>query len=135
GGRLNGNLLAAGFAVNANKVAASWSRIAERAQRIFTERKTALAGAARVLETVSYARVLERGFALVRNEAGVVIRRAGDVAAGARGQIQFADGARDVAFGGGATKPKTPPAKPSAKSPSKPKANPRQAPRQQRLFD
>ncbi len=136
GGRLNGNLLAAGFAVNANKVAASWSRIAERAQRILTERKTALAGAARVLETVSYARILERGFALVRDEAGAVIRRADAAPAGARGQIQFADGAREVTFGGASkAKRQTPPSKPPAKSAAKPKTTPRQPPRQQRLFD
>jgi len=128
GGRHNKNLLAAGFAVGENKVASNWARITERAARIYRDRKTALAGTARVLETVSYARVLERGFALVRDEAGALIRRAGAAPAGAHGEIQFADGARGVTFdGAGEGKPPKSAAKSAVKSKAKP--------RQQGLFD
>jgi exodeoxyribonuclease VII large subunit len=48
----------------------------------------------RLLETVSYRAVLERGFALVRGEDGTVRRRAGQVGKGEQIGITFADGER-----------------------------------------
>ncbi len=128
GGRLHKNILAAGFAVSGNRLASHWARISERAERIFHDRKTALAGTVRVLETVSYAQVLDRGFALVRDDAGSLIRRADAVQAGGQGEVQFADGVTGVVFG---DPPKKAATAPALKTSRKTKAKPRQ----QGLFD
>ncbi len=127
-GRLTPNLLAAGFATRENKITAAWSRIADRTERTVTDRRSRLASAARVLAAVSYQNVLERGFALVRDEGGNLLRRAGETAGTAGGEIQFADGARGFRFEGAPRKPG--PKKEQAKSKAK-----KTAPRQQRLFD
>ncbi len=124
GARLNKNLLSVGFAMRENRIAAAWARISERADRILADRDAKLAAAARVLRTVSYQSVLDRGFALVRNQEGALIRRTVEAAAGEDGQIQFADGVRSVVFGDtGRSPPRKKPAKSRAKS------------RQQGLFD
>ena len=100
GARLNRNLLSATFANNGNAVAAAWRRIGERADRILGDRRAKLETAARVLQTVSYQSVLKRGFALVRDADGRLIRRAGEAAAGAAGEVTFVDGTRGVVFDG-----------------------------------
>jgi exodeoxyribonuclease VII large subunit len=51
-----------------------------------------LDGQARLLETLGYHSVLARGFALVRDEDGTMVRRASDVKSGAALDIEFADG-------------------------------------------
>lgn len=72
-----------------------------------------LEGFGRILETVSYRKVLERGFVLVRGESGAVKRRATSVISGQKLQLIFADGVidatadRDTA----GTRKSTPPAK------------------------
>ena len=109
--------------------------------------------AGRVLKSVSYENVLERGFALVRDADGGVIARAGDVNAGATAVVQFADGARAASFGelaqgahsakpqakGPKTAPKiekTVKTAPAAQKVTKPKAKKKEAPpTQQGLFD
>jgi exodeoxyribonuclease VII large subunit len=63
---------------------------AERAQ--LNDAQRALDGVSRVLETVSYRAVLERGFALVRGNDGHVRRRAADVALGEHLSLTFTDG-------------------------------------------
>lgn len=69
----------------------------------------------RLLATLSHKAVLARGFALVKDANGAVIKSAGDVAAGAALSLEFADGeAQAIATTGGA-KPKGPVSKPSAK--------------------
>jgi len=55
-----------------------------------------LSGAAKLLAAVSYERVLDRGFALVRRASDEPVRSAGDVAKGEALQIQFADGRVNV---------------------------------------
>ncbi len=63
--------------------------------------------AGRLLASVSYTSVLQRGFALVRNESGEPVRLARDVGAGQRLGLQFADGiVRVQAQGGEAQKPR-----------------------------
>jgi exodeoxyribonuclease VII large subunit len=56
------------------------------------EARTRLEAAGARLDSVSYAKVLERGFALVADGAGHPITRAAGVRPGARLQIRFADG-------------------------------------------
>jgi len=130
-GRLTPGLLAAGFAQRENRIAASWSRIAERTDRLVNDRRSRLASAVRVLSAVSYQNVLERGFALVRSGDGVLLRRAADTASVAAGEIQFADGARAISFIGGG--PQKTAKKTEKSTPSKPE--PAVRPRQPRLFD
>lgn len=60
------------------------------------ERLAALGG---LLNSLSYRGVLERGFALVRMEAGKVVRRAGDLPATGAVSLVFADGARAAHLG------------------------------------
>ncbi len=128
GARLNKNLLSAGFAVRGNQIASFWARIAERADRMVSDRDSKLTAASRVLRTVSYQNVLDRGFALVRDKDGVLLRRFGDVVAGTSGEVQFADGAHGIVFDGqGKPAPQKRPRKTTAKKPAKA--------RQQRLFD
>jgi exodeoxyribonuclease VII large subunit len=62
----------------------------------------------RVLDSVSYRSVLERGFVLVRGEDGAIRRRAKAVATGERLSLNFADGTRTaVAEGPASAKPKS----------------------------
>ena len=55
-------------------------------------RRDLLEGRAKLLSTLGYEAVLARGFALVRDAAGVTLRSARAIAVGDRLEIQFADG-------------------------------------------
>ncbi len=99
-GRLTPSLLAAGFATRENRVATAWRRIGDRTERLVDDRRSRLQASSRVLAAVSYQNVLDRGFALVRDDAGGLIRRAADAAKAAGGEIQFADGVRGFRFDG-----------------------------------
>jgi exodeoxyribonuclease VII large subunit len=64
-----------------------------------------------MLEAVSYRGVLARGFALVRDEAGMPLRRAAEIREGQALRIEFADGEVSAAAAAGrpfpdATRPK-----------------------------
>lgn len=73
--------------------------------RLETDRKR-LENAARMLESISYRAVLERGFVLVRGSDGKVKRRAGAIAFGEHLSLTFADGEKNViAEGAGAHGP------------------------------
>lgn len=132
GARLNKNLLSAGFAVWENKSAALWVRVSQRADRIVSDGEAKLSAAGRVLQTLSYQNVLDRGFALVRDNDGKLLRRASDVIAGSVGAVQFADAAHNVVFapGGKTELKKRPPEKAAKKTVGK-----SAKPRQPRLFD
>ena len=80
-----------------------------------------------MLAAVSYQNVLERGFALVRDVDGALIRRASETAGVPSGEIHFADGVRGFRFDGTA-----PQKSPKKSEKSKP---PAAKPRQPRLFD
>ncbi|WP_018265912.1 exodeoxyribonuclease VII large subunit [Methylosinus sp. LW4] len=60
--------------------------------RILDERQARLDRLDQLRLSLGYKQVLARGFALVRDEADNLLRRAGDVTLGARVKIQFADG-------------------------------------------
>lgn len=74
-----------------------------------------LAQADRLLNTLSHQAILARGFALVTDKAGKLVKLASEVAPGAELSLRFADGEADaVAVGGGKpTKPKSPDKKPT----------------------
>lgn len=79
--------------------------LGERATRAQTARlkqaRRHLDGLSRVLESISYRAVLERGFALVRGEDGAVRRRAGSVTPGEALTLTFADGEAKAVAGEG----------------------------------
>jgi len=55
----------------------------------------------RLLEANSFTKVLERGFALVRDESGRAVKQASALADGARVSITFADETRQAVMGTG----------------------------------
>jgi len=65
-----------------------------------------LEGLARELELISYRKVLERGFALVKGEDGAVRRRAADLQSGESLSLTFADGDAKALAGEGDGRPK-----------------------------
>ncbi len=68
-------------------------RARRRAIRAMLDRaRRKLDGEAKLLETLGYHNVLARGFALVRDAEGAMVRRASEVRAGAALDIEFADG-------------------------------------------
>jgi len=73
----------------------------ERCHRAGIEReRKKLESITRVLDSVSYRGVLERGFVLVRGGDGHVRRRAGQVGSGEVLALTFADGTREAVAGG-----------------------------------
>jgi exodeoxyribonuclease VII large subunit len=73
----------------------------DRIQRTqLAKKRAALDSVSRILESVSFKGVLERGFALVRGADGHVRRRAEAVRSGERLSITFADGTRDAVASG-----------------------------------
>jgi exodeoxyribonuclease VII large subunit len=72
----------------------------------FNKARNQLEGLGRVLDSISYKSVLERGFALVRGEDGKVRRRAAAVKAGEALTLTFADGEAAATAAGAADAPK-----------------------------
>lgn len=93
---------------------------AQRASKLhIQQRETRLRYVSQLLNALSYKGVLERGFALVRDENGHPLHAAAHVGSGQRLNIEFADGrvgaTADGDEAGTATKPKSPAAKPASK--------------------
>jgi len=85
--------------------------------RLIDQRAQKLAALSQLLESYSYRGVLERGFSLVTDAAGLPVTRAGDAQAGQPVRIEFADGKVEAVIGGtgagaGASKPSRPKAQP-----------------------
>ncbi len=101
------------------------ARIRQMSARALRDARAELAAVARVLESVSYEQVLERGFALVQGPAGL-ITRAAQVSSGMPLKIRFSDDvASATADGAGgpaepAQKPKARPRKRAASSDNDP---------------
>ncbi|TGQ87850.1 exodeoxyribonuclease VII large subunit [Mesorhizobium sp. M8A.F.Ca.ET.208.01.1.1] len=70
----------------------------------------------RLMATLSHKAVLARGFVLVKDADGAVIKQAADVASGMALSLEFADGTADAVATSGAARPK-PAARPAAKAP------------------
>ncbi len=73
------------------RVTAIGQRLLRRERTRLLERQTQLESVSRVLESVSYRNVLDRGFALVRSQDGELKRRAADVNSGEELIVTFAD--------------------------------------------
>ena len=92
---------------------------AERCARLhIQQRETRLRYVAQLLNALSYKGVLDRGFALVRDEHGQPLHAAANINSGQRLNIEFADGRVGAIADGDGTpevKPKAAPAKPASK--------------------
>ena len=80
-------------------------------QRLIQQRTNALAAEGKLLETLSYQATLKRGYALVRDDAGKLVRSAGPAAKADSLRISFADGDVTATPTGGESPP-VPPKKP-----------------------
>jgi exodeoxyribonuclease VII large subunit len=101
-------------------------RLQARLRRAFGEplesRRARVAATAQMLDAVSYHGVLERGFALVRDEAMRPRRRAAEIRAAEPLRIEFADGVVAAVAEGRATTPSEAPVRAAADAaPAKPK--------------
>lgn len=87
-------------------------------QRVFSQqvrqKRAGLDSQARLLLSVSYHGVLERGFALVRDEKGKMLRRAEDVSPGSEIDVEFGDGRVGATVDGKRKTSGAPKAKPSS---------------------
>lgn len=99
-----------------NRTTAVGHRLAQTQMVHLANLRGALTGAVRMMESVSYRAVLERGFALVRTRDGHIHRRAAAIEPGAVLALTFADGTT-VATAAGGTVPEPPP--PRRRSPPK----------------
>ncbi len=110
--RLRDRMLRDRMAVCGERVTGLVKR-AERAQKVrLAQKRRHFEGVARELELISYRKVLERGFALVRGEDGSVRRRADSIQSGESLTLTFADGEARAMAGEGGGKAKTPKKKP-----------------------
>ena len=87
----------------------------------------------RILQSLSYRNVLQRGFALVRDADGGPVRQAAAVSAGMALSLEFADGRVSAIAGEGEGEPVSPPSTPRKKQqkPTEPAGDP---PKQGSLF-
>ncbi len=110
------NIASAGTALNQGDAA---KRLRHAMERRLKEDQTALDQIARRLESVSYMNILKRGFAVVTDQKGAVVKTSGDLKAGTEITIRFQDGSRNaIAAGdkqgaGKKQKPKAGPPKPT----------------------
>jgi exodeoxyribonuclease VII large subunit len=92
----------------ANRIAHARERLANLSERTrrcqdahISRDRRRLESLARILESISYRAVLERGFALVKGEGGTLRRRAGQIRPGEHLHITFADGETGALAEGG----------------------------------
>ncbi len=83
-----------------------------------------LGNLARQLENLSYRRVLERGYSVVRDPDGKVVSRVSALPEAGQVSIQFADGAVDAALGGAVVTEAGKPSEPAPQPKRKPRAKP-----------
>ncbi len=91
-GRLYPGLLAGPANRQRERLASLSERSGQGFRNVLKRKAAETTSLAQLLRTLSHKSVLERGFALVRNEDGAVIRRAAALKGAARLDIEFADG-------------------------------------------
>ena len=100
-------------------------RLSARLQPAITRRLTratdALRQQSRVLDSVSYERVLARGFALVTGPNGKLLRSASAITEGDTLKLRFNDGEVAATAGLNSAPPKAPPPEPSPDAPPRPR--------------
>ena len=114
--RLRPELLTRGFAREMERLEAYQGRMT-RAISVRGERaETRLNASGRMLESLSFKRVLLRGYAIVKDDEGQVISSTSQIAKGSGGMLELKDGAAAVIFAGEAG---APPKKTPQKAPKK----------------
>jgi exodeoxyribonuclease VII large subunit len=89
---------------------AALGRRTDQAMNLARERRRVrLTQAWRLADTLSYHSVLARGFAVVKDADGAIVKRAASVSAGDVLDIEFADGKVTAIAGGGAPRPRPAP--------------------------
>lgn len=123
-GRLNPNLLRPLAVQKSQQLENANKRLYQAVLNMREQRKTRFANAARLLESYSYTKTLERGFVVVRDEANKVVTLAKDVAGDMAHELEFADGKVNMATIGAqvSTPPKSKP--PAPKKQAKPDTKP-----------
>ncbi len=100
-------------------------RLSARLQPAITRRLTrateALRQQTRILDSVSYERVLARGFALVTGPDGKLLRSASAIAEGDALKLRFTDGEVAATAGLNSGPPKAPPPEPAPDAPPRPR--------------
>jgi len=99
--RLRGETLAQDIGRRRQRLEELEKRMATALQRGIADDRRRLAQTGRLLETLSHRSVLARGFALVTDAKGAVVRRAEGLSAGDGLRLAFADGAVDAVVGAG----------------------------------
>jgi exodeoxyribonuclease VII large subunit len=102
------------LAVKAEQLAGPAGRLDTLRPRLLGDRHRELDGLARVLESVSYKKVLQRGYAVVRGPKGAITGPEG-VTPGLVLDLEFADDQHAEAIGGSAQSVSAPTEKPAAK--------------------
>ncbi|WP_417461584.1 exodeoxyribonuclease VII large subunit [Kordiimonas sp.] len=95
-----------------------------------------LQASGRMLDSLSYERVLERGYALVEDASGTPVTKAAQLAAGDNVAVRFSDGVRGMQVQDGEASPPAAPPAPKAKkaAKAKPKPEPKKDERQGSLL-
>ena len=113
--RLNPSSISRRREAGGDRLAAGWRRLDRAAATRLGGMRARLAQADRLLSSLSHQSILERGFALVSDAEGGLIKRATEISAGGMLSLRFADGeARAIATGDAPTKPAAKPARTKA---------------------
>ncbi|GBD48448.1 exodeoxyribonuclease VII large subunit [Methylopila sp. Yamaguchi] len=99
------------------------ARLERAATALADKRRDRLASVWKLVRSLSHEGVLERGYALVLNAEGHVLRRAAEVGDGEQVRLKFQDGERAATAGEGAAPP--PPAAPQAQPAARRESKPR----------
>jgi exodeoxyribonuclease VII large subunit len=110
--QLRARMLKDRMAVSGERTNALGARAYQAQRARLAKARRNIDGVARELELISYRKVLERGFALVRGEGGAVRRRAAAIVAGEALTLTFADGEAKAVSGEGEAKPRSAKKKP-----------------------
>ncbi len=115
---LRPTILSSSLSRRSERLGNSTQRLAGVRERLFEQRDARLVSAGKLLESYSYKNVLDRGYALVLDGGGQVIRRAAEVSDGQIAEIRFVDGAKSATFKGAGAPPNK--SKPAKKKTAKP---------------
>ncbi len=94
--RLRPGALAQRIALCGRELVGLQARADQALRNVILARRRQLDGHAKLLGSLSYQSVLERGFALVRDDAGRTVRAAASLHSGDRLQVEFRDGRAEV---------------------------------------
>ncbi|MEE2565965.1 exodeoxyribonuclease VII large subunit [Hyphobacterium marinum] len=99
------------------RVALAGERFGQAGRRAIDRQGRDLAALGARLSALSHASVLKRGFALVRDDAGTLVRTSGSLQSGQAVEIEFADGRKSARIDGAAGSAPAPKRKPKPRKP------------------